>query len=63
MISSNARMLMLASLLLEGEALTTEFIRKGFKVSPATAKRDLAMIRKLLPVKVNGNSVYMRKCL
>jgi DeoR/GlpR family transcriptional regulator of sugar metabolism len=46
------RMLRLAHLLHQGGAVTSIFIRAEFKVSLATAKRDLVLLERALPVRV-----------
>lgn len=44
------RMVRLAWRIYHGGEVTTAWIRKRFGVSKATAKRDLAMLAKVLPV-------------
>jgi len=63
-VSAADRILQCTRFLLEGRDLSTAKIRRVFGVSQATAKRDMAGIRKHLPVVVvkrpEGVSVRMR---
>lgn len=60
---SRTRMLKLAELLFAGKQITSRFVADTFGVSVATAKRDITLIERTLPVRClrsdrNGELVH-----